>query len=131
MNVNTKLITLLATIAILFAAGCRTPVSTDPVTGQQRTAVYQAGYFYATLDADADVIFRTSIRALDRMGMLRTGENHGDEYINIYARKVGDTKVVVRIRQIAPGKSEIRIRIGIIGNLPESQMVYAKIRDAL
>ena len=131
MKVNVKLITLLATAIVFFTTGCRTPVAIDPMTGQQQTAVYQAGYFYATLEADADTVFRTSIRAMDDMGMLRTGENHGNDYINIFARQVGDKKVIVRIRQIAPNKSEIRIRAGVIGNLPESQMIYAKIRDAL
>lgn len=131
MKVNVKLITLLATALVLFNAGCRTSVATDPMTGQKQTGVYQAGYFYATLDADADTVFRTAIRTMDRMGMLRTGETHGDEYINIFARKVGDSKVVVRIRQTAPEKSEIRIRVGIVGNLPESQKIFAKIRDEL
>ena len=131
MKVNLKTIALLTTAVIFVTTGCRTPVSTDPITGQQRTAVYQAGYFYATLEADADTVFRTSIRAIDRMGMLRTGEKHADDYISIFARKVGDKKIFVRIRQIAPSKSEIRIRVGAIGNLPESQMIYTKIRDAL
>lgn len=131
MKVNLKLIALLATAAVFLITGCRTPVSTDPMAGQQPTATYQAGYFYATLDADADTVFRTAIRAMDRMGMLRTGENQAEDYITIFARKVGDKKVVVRIRQIAPNKSELRIRSGILGSLPESQTVYAKIRDAL
>ncbi len=131
MKVNLRLITLIVAATLLFATGCRTSVSTDPMTGQQGTATYQAGYFYATLDADADTVFRTSIRAIDRMGMLRTGENKAEDYISIFARQVGDKKVVVRIRQIAPNKSEVRIRSGILGSLPESQIVYAKIRDAL
>lgn len=131
MKANLKLFTLLATALVFVMTGCRTSVSTDPMTGQQQTAVYQAGYFYATLDADADTVFRTSIRALDRMGMLRTGETKAEDYITIFARQVGDKKVIVRVRQIAPNKSEIRIRSGAVGNLPESQMIYAKIRDAL
>lgn len=131
MKVNTKLITLLATAVVFFIAGCRTPVATDPIAGQQRAAIYQAGYFYATLDADADQVFRTSIRAMDRMGILRTGEVHANDYITIYGRKVGDKKIIVRVRPISADKSEVRIRAGIIGNLPESQMIFAKIRDAL
>ncbi|MGK0176627.1 MAG: hypothetical protein ACJAT5_000025 [Lentimonas sp.] len=131
MKVNAKFITLLATAVVFFTAGCRTPVAIDPMTGQQQTGVYQAGFFYATLDADADTVFRTAIRAMDRMGILRTGEVHGSDYITIHARQIGDKKILVRIRQIGTSKSEIRIRAGIIGNLPESQMIYAKVRDAL
>lgn len=131
MKMHTKFILFLTTTLAFLITGCRTPVAIDPMTGEQQTAVYQAGYMYATLEADAETIFRTSIRSLDRMGVLRTGETHGKEYINIFGRKVGDQKIVVRIRQIAPNKSEIRIRVGIFGNLPESQKIYAKIRDAL
>lgn len=131
MNKNLSIITLLSIAAIFPTSGCRTSVATDPMTGQQQTATYQAGYFYATVDADADTLFKTSIRTLDRMGILRTGEIHAGEYINVYGRKVGDKKIVVRIRQIAPNKSEMRIRVGLVGNLPESQMIYAKIRDEL
>jgi hypothetical protein len=131
MKSNTKFITLLATTIVFFMAGCRTPVAIEPMAGQQQTGIYQAGYFYANLDADSDTVFRTAIRALDQMGVLRTGEVHGNDFITIYGRQVGDKKLLVRIRQIAPNKSEIRIRVGVIGNLPESQMIYAKIRDAL
>ena len=131
MKLNAKFITLLATIITFLITGCRTPVSIEPITGQQQTGVYQAGYFYANLDADSDTVFRTAIRAMDDMGILRTGEVRGDDHITIYARQIGDTKLLVRIRQIAPNKSEVRIRVGVLGNLPESQMIYAKIREAL
>ena len=131
MKLSTKFITLLITGTVILISGCRTPVAIDPMTGQQQTAVYQSGYYYATIDADSDTVFRTAIRAMDRMGILRTGEIHADDHITIQGRQVGDKKILVRIRQIAPNKSEVRIRVGIVGNLPESQMIYAKIRDAL
>jgi hypothetical protein len=131
MKLTAKFITLLVTMVTVLIAGCRTPVSTEPITGKQQTGVYQSGNFYANLDADSDTVFRTAIRALDDMGILRTGEVHGNDHITIYARQIGDKKLIVRIRQIAPSKSEVRIRAGILGNLPESQMIYAKIREAL
>ena len=65
------------------------------------------------------------------MGLLRTGELHKKDFIKIFARQVGDKQVVVRIQQIAAGESEIRIRVGTLGNLPQSQVIYAKIRDAM
>ncbi len=101
------------------------------MTGQQQTAKYQAGYFNAPINADADAIFMTAIRAIDDMGLLRTGELHKKDYIKIYARMVGDKEVVVRIKQLAAGESEVRIRVGKLGDLPQSQIIYAKIRDAL
>lgn len=130
MKANVLILSLLALFAGLFS-GCTTPVAIDPLSGQEQTASYKAGYFYAPLDFDAGTVFRTAIKEMDTMGYFRTGELHGDAAISIFARKVGDEKVKVRIQQIAPGQSQIRIRIGTLGNLSESQILYARIRNAL
>lgn len=128
------LITFL-TICALIITGCSTPVAIDPMTGQEQTATYRAGYFYGPLDAPIGQIFKTTIREMDAMGYFRTGELHKEDSISIYARKVGDERVTVRISQAtgeeATAQSEIRIRVGALGNLAESQTVYARIRDAL
>jgi hypothetical protein len=124
------LVTLLA-ICALIVAGCTTPVAVDPQSGEEQLAEYRAGYFYAPLDASIGQIFKTSIRELDDMGYFRTGELHKETAITIYARKVGDEKITVRAKQLAEGQSELRIRIGKLGNLAESQAIYARIRNAL
>lgn len=126
--------TLLA-IFILIAAGCTTPVAIDPQSGQEQTAKFRAGYFYAPLNAEIGQVFRTAIRELDAMGYYRTGELHKENAITIYGRKIGDEKITVR--SYYPKKSEeaatsmIRIRVGTLGDLAESQQIYARIRDAL
>lgn len=130
MKAKVTLLPLFVLIAA-FAGGCSTPVSINPMADQDNTAVFRAGYFYAPIEANANRIFKTAIRELDKMGYFRTGELHDDSRITIYARKVGDEKVTVRIEQIAPGQAEIRIRVGTLGNLAESQSIYAKISDAL
>lgn len=129
--------TLLALITLI-VAGCSTPVAIDPLSGQEQSAKYQAGYFYAPLDAEIKQVFKTAISELDAMGYYRTGELHKDSYIIIYARKVGDEKVTVRAyypsansKIAASGTSAIRIRVGKFGDLAESQKIYARIRDAL
>ena len=121
----------LITICALIVSGCTTPVAIDPETGNAQTAEYRAGYFYAPLDASIGQIFQTAIREIDSMGYFRTNELHKETAITIYARKVGDEQVTVRISQTAESPSEIRIRVGKLGNLAESQIIYARIRDAL
>lgn len=129
---------IVLTIFILIAAGCTTPVAIDPQSGQDQAAEYKAGYFYAPLDADIRQVFRTAIRELDKLGYYRTGELHKEKHINIYARNVNDEKVIVRIyypsknSELAEaGKSAVRIRVGMLGDLAESQRIYAQIRDSL
>lgn len=128
-------LTTLLTICALIFAGCTTPVAIDPMTGKEQTAEYRVGSFYAPLDAPIGVIFKTAIRELDSMGYFRTGELHQEDSIAIFARKVGDEKVTVRISQQtgeeATAQSEISIRVGRLGDLAESQTIYARIRDAL
>ena len=130
MKAKATILSLLTLTVVLFS-GCTTPVAIDPMTGQQQTAKYQSGYFYAPIAADTNDVFMTAISAIDDMSLLRTGELHKKNYIKIYARQVGDKEVVVRIKQIAAGESEIRIRVGNLGDLPQSQIIYAKIRDAM
>lgn len=130
MTAKLTLISLLALATVFFSA-CTTPVAIDPVSGQEQTAMYQAGYFYATIDAAPLTIFRNAIRVLDENGYYRTGELHRDIAITLYARKVGDDKVTVRIENLPDGQSKLRIRVGRLGNLAESQFIYAKIRDSM
>jgi hypothetical protein len=130
MKAKASLLSLF-TLFMLVLGGCTTPVAIDPQTGVEQTARFVAGYFYGSLEADSDTIFRTTISKLDEHGYFRTGELHKNTYVTIYARKVGDQKVIARIRPLEPGLCELRIRIGNLGNLPESQFLYASIRDAL
>ena len=138
MKAKATLITLLLGLVSFVITGCQTKVAIDPNTGESQTATYQAGYFRGPLDSsDLAQSFRTTIRVMDEMGYYRTGERHTDSSVQIYARKVGDQKVNVRLKFV-PGTEEqpgdyiqIRIRIGTTGNLAESQAIYARLRQAM
>ncbi len=130
-------LTILLAVGYLLLAGCTTPVAIDPETGMEQTAKYQAGYFYGPLDAPIDEVFRTAIRELDEMGYFRTGELHRETNITIYARKIGDEKLTVKTyipsknAELPEGQTMLRVRVGKLGDLPESQAIYARIRDSL
>lgn len=129
-----KLIFTLTTLlfGFTFLTGCRTQVAIDPLTGQEQTALFQAGFFFAPIEGNLNDAFKETIKVLDEMGYFRTGERHEKTAVNIYARKVGDEKVLVRLKQMSDeGNLEVRIRIGHLGNLAESQTIYARIIDAL
>lgn len=130
MTAKVSILTLLTLITVFFSA-CTTPVAIDPASGHEQVAKYQGGYFYAPLNATPGEIFRTAIRVMDEAGYYRTGELHKKTSSTIYARKIGDEKISVRITQLADGQSDLRIRVGKLGNLAESQTIYAKIRNAL
>ena len=103
----------------------------DPKNDSTITAEYQVNTLVGIVETDLDTAFRASIAALDTIGYFRTGEIPGENNIMIHARKVGDQKIYVQVFEISEEQSEIRIRIGLIGNLPESQAILAKIQDFL
>ena len=131
---KTSFIAFLSICAVIFT-GCTTQVAIDPMTSVEKTAKYQAGFFTAPIDAPVDQIFKIAISAVDDLGYFRTGERHKKTSVTIYARKVGDQKVVVHISpstdKEAVAQSEVRIRIGNLGNLAESQILYARIIETL
>ena len=131
---KTSFITFISICAVIIT-GCTTQVVVDPMSGELNTATYQAGFFTAPIDAPVDQIFKEAIAAVDALGYFRTGELHKQTSIIIYARKVGDQKVTVRIGpptdEEATAQSEVRIRIGNLGNLAESQVIYDRIIESL
>lgn len=122
---------IFVTLSALILSGCTTPVAIDPMTGQEQTAEFRLGTFHAPLDAPIAQIFRVAIREMDAMGYYRTGELHKKDSITIYARSIGDKKIKLEAAQTKEGGSEVRIRVGRLGDLAESQKIYARIRDAL
>lgn len=135
MKLKAFVFSLIFSLGLVFFSGCTTQVAIDPQTGLEQSATYTAGYFYAPVDGSVAEIFRVAIREMDDMGYFRTGERHGKDSIKIYARKVGDQLVSVRIKTVTQpetgSQTELRIRIGELGNLAESQVLYARIRDGL
>ncbi len=130
MKATATISIILSSITLLFT-GCTTPVAVGPVTTDEApTGKYRFGNFYGPISGDAGEIFKVAIKEMDKMGYFRTGELHKTSSITIYSRKVGDDKVSVKIKQVAPSESELRIRVGS-GDLLESQKIYDQIRNAL
>ena len=56
-------ITILSICAVIIS-GCTTQVVVDPMSGELKTAKYQAGFFTAPVDAPVDQIFKVAITIL-------------------------------------------------------------------
>lgn len=127
---NFSTFTLVSILLILLSA-CQTPVSINPKQDGGATAQYQLNTLVAELETDMDTAFRATIQALDMLGYFRTGEVHEDLSITVFSRKVGDEKIFVNMFKQAEEQVLIQIRIGIFGNLPESQTILAEIQDII
>lgn len=120
----------LFTLASFFLVACQS-LTVNPKNDSSTTAKYQLNSLISVFETDSDTAFRATIQALDLLGYFRTGELHGEIETSVFARKVGDEKIVVKIIELTPEQSEIHIRIGLIGNLPESQVILAEIEDII
>lgn len=129
---TTSAIRFISTLALasFFLVACQS-ITVNPKNNASSTAKYQINALVSVFETDTDTAFRASIQSLDLLGYFRTGEIHGELETSIFARKVGDEKIAVRITELSPEQSQISIRVGMIGNLPESQIILAEIEDII
>ena len=129
---TTSSIRFISTLALatFFLVACQS-VTVNPKNDSSSTAKYQLNSLVSVFETDADSAFRASIQALDLLGYFRTGEIHGELETSVFARKVGDEKISVKITELSPEQSQISVRIGLVGNMPESQVILAEIEDMI
>lgn len=129
---TTSVIRFISTLllASFFLVACQS-VTVNPKNDSSSTAKYQLNALVSVFETDTDTAFRASIQALDILGYFRTGETHDERETFVFARKVGDEKIVVRITELSPEQSQVSVRIGMIGNMPESQVILAEIEDSI
>ena len=129
---TTSAIRFISTLALatFFLVACQS-VTVNPKNDSSSTARYQLNSLVSVFETDTDSAFRASIQALDLLGYFRTGEIHGELETSVFARKVGDEKIIVKITELSPEQSQISVRIGLVGNMPESQVILAEIEDMI
>ena len=129
---TTSAIRFISTLALatFFLVACQS-VTVNPKNDSSSTARYQLNSLVSVFETDTDSAFRASIQALDLLGYFRTGEIHGELETSVFARKVGDEKISVKITELSPEQSQISVRIGLVGNMPESQVILAEIEDMI
>ena len=129
---TTSAIRFISTLALatFFLVACQS-VTVNPKNDSSSTARYQLNSLVSVFETDTDSAFRASIQALDLLGYFRTGEIHGELETSVFARKVGDEKIIVKITGLSPEQSQISVRIGLVGNMPESQVILAEIEDMI
>ena len=129
---TTSAIRFISTLALatFFLVACQS-VTVNPKNDSSSTARYQLNSLVSVFETDTDSAFRASIQALDLLGYFRTGEIHGELETSVFARNVGDEKIIVKITELSPEQSQISVRIGLVGNMPESQVILAEIEDMI
>ena len=131
---------LAATLAL---AGCNTYVGVD--NPDQPSSVYSniTGSLVTRYKASPDAVFNAVKRAIDsqRETMMRTGEsdkraNNELQEVTVYARAIGDLEIKITIEKAEDEVTkavftQVKVKYGFFGNLPESQKIVSKITSNL
>jgi hypothetical protein len=135
--------TALALLAALVLAGCSTQIGVD--NSQNREASYSnvSGVLTTRYTSDTEAVFNAVKRTIDAMpGTLRTGEtdergaNKELNSVIVYARTIGDLEIKITIEKAEDEVTkavftQVKVKYGAFGNLPESQQLVSKITSNL
>ena len=135
--------TALALLAALVLAGCSTQIGVD--NSQNREASYSnvTGVLTSRYTSDTEAVFNAVKRTIDAMpGTLRTGEtdergaNKELNKVIVFARTIGDLEIKITIEKAEDEQTkavftQVKVKYGAFGNLPESQQLVSKITSNL
>jgi hypothetical protein len=95
------------------------------------------GVLTTRYSADAETVFNAVKRTIDAMpGTLRTGETDDRGSVVIYARTIGDLEINITIKKTEDEVTkavytQVEVKYGFFGNLPESQIIVSNITTNL
>ena len=137
---NALTLALLATV--LAFTGC-TQVGVDNADTREGKFSNLTGTLVTRYNAEPEVLFNAVKRTLDGMpGTLRTGETDergaNKELLSVvaYARTIGDLEIKITIEKTEDevtkvSFTQVTVKYGVFGNLPESQQIVSKISSNL
>jgi hypothetical protein len=119
------LVSLLA--AVLAASSACTSVQVNPNT----VGAYEMGELRVMANANIDRVYLAAKAAIPADGLFLTGDRWGGTTATLTARDEIDTRVTIKIKQMAPNETSVRIRYGLTGDLHQAQTLYTRIENRL
>ncbi len=135
--------TALSLLAALFLAGCATQIGVDNSQNREASFSNVTGVLTTRYTSDTEAVFNAVKRTIDAMpGTLRTGEtddrgaNKELNSVVVYARTIGDLEIKITIEKAEDPETkavftQVKVKYGAFGNLPESQQIVSKITSNL
>ena len=135
--------TALALLAALVLAGCSTQIGVDNSQNREASFSNVTGVLTTRYTSDTEAVFNAVKRTIDAMpGTLRTGEtddlgaNKELNSVVVYARTIGDLEIKITIEKAEDPETkavftQVKVKYGAFGNLPESQQLVSKITSNL
>jgi hypothetical protein len=135
--------TALALLATLLLSGCSTQIGVDNSQNREASFSNVTGVLTTRYTSDTEAVFNAVKRTIDAMpGTLRTGEtddrgaNKELNSVIVYARTIGDLEIKITIEKAEDPETkavftQVKVKYGAFGNLPESQQLVSKITSNL
>lgn len=117
---------LIGIFALLTAVGC-TQVQVAPDT----VGEYKLGELQVFADRDFNRVYDAAKLALKDTKLFQTRDDRKIVEGEINGRDGADTLVIVKIKEVAKGRTSVKIRYGLPGNLAQAQKLYQAIEKHL
>jgi hypothetical protein len=119
---------LLAALALALVSlpACQTVQVTDNTIGE-----YRLGELITTVNARFGDAYDATKRAFDDHGLFLTGDDRKVVEAVLTARDRADTLVTVKIKEVAVGKTSVKIRYGLSGDAARSQNLFRDLEKRL
>jgi hypothetical protein len=134
---------VLALLAAFVLAGCSTQIGVDNSQNREASFSNVTGVLTTRYTSDTEAVFNAVKRTIDAMpGTLRTGEtddrgaNKELNSVIVFARTIGDLEIKITIEKAEDEQTkavftQVKVKYGAFGNLPESQQLVSKITSNL
>lgn len=119
-------LSILAGFALAAAAGC-THVQVSPQTRGE----YKLGELQVFVDRDFEAAYAAAKNGMKDAGLFAVGDDKVVVEAELNGRDSTDTRVVVKIKEVAKNRTSIKIRYGLKGDLASAQRLYAAIEKRL
>jgi hypothetical protein len=118
---------LVSMVALFASLGC-TQVQVAPgVTGE-----YKVGELQVFADSDFAAVHAASKKALKDVGLFETRDDRKAIEAELNGRDSTDTMVVVKLKEVAPNRTSVKIRYGVLKpDLAAAQKLYQAIQKRL
>jgi len=117
---------VLAAFAMGAAGGC-----TQVLVGPDVRGEYKLGELQVFVDRDFAAVHSAAKLGLKDAGLFETRDDRLVVEAEINARDTADTRVIVKIKELSPHRTSVKIRYGLKGDLASAQRVYQAIQRRL
>lgn len=112
--------------ALLLAAGCTQVQVAPDVRGE-----YRLGELQVFADRDFNRVYEAAKAGMKDAKLFQTQDDKKVIEAELRGRDSADTLVIVKIKEVAPNRTSVKIRYGLTPDLPSAQKLYEAIQKRL